>query len=203
MAGKSVSRSHDEDGLRLEQRALLQSLADGLSRTQALKHCGLSIYQWNRWMRAGTPFRAAYDRLNVSTAAETRRLLESASSKAGDVLVDAMDAMKDVTMEVTCPQCQTKFGVEAEIPNHNVRLKASEITLRAARVLKDVREVESSVTHMSIEQRIALALWKAGKVDQIPSHMWEELVKLGLIPATEAQSYKLLEARNAHDHSAE
>lgn len=172
----------DERGLTEPQRRFLLEMAGGKTRREAEAAIPVSRRTVQLWLKDSQAFRSAYDKLYDGTIGETKSRLGGATATAADVLLEAMNATKDATFTVTCPECEAKFEVVATIPNHQVRLKASEIVLKGAKVLKDVKEISGSVTTLSMEERVALSLFKAGKLDLIPSHMWERLIAAGVIP---------------------
>jgi hypothetical protein len=176
----------DARGLTEHQRLFLMELAAGKTRKEAAKVIDTSMRTVQKWQNQPA-FKQALAAIFEGAITETRNRLGGATTTPADVLLEAMEAMKDATINVHCPNCDEDLEVVAKVPHWPARIRAAELVLRAAKVLKDVKEIEGSVTTMTIEQRIALALFKTGRYDQIPSFMWESLQKLGVIPAEQEQ----------------
>jgi hypothetical protein len=176
----------DARGLTEHQRAFLLEIAAGKTRKEAAKEVGLTIRTVQKWQQ-GAAFRQALAEVFEGSIEETKTRLRGASASALDGLIEMQEAMKDAHISIQCPGCGEELEIEAKIPNWTARGRAYELILRAAKVLKDVKEIEGTITTMSIEQKIALALFKSGRYEQIPSFMWEQLQRLGLIPAEQEQ----------------
>ena len=177
---------HLPAGLTRLQQEFLLGVADGLTRKEAAKRAEVQLRTVTSWEKQPA-FKAALDEIFEGAVQVSRSRLGGATGAAVDGLLDALDATKDATLHLSCPACGSEIEVEAKVPNWTARNRAHELILRAAKVLKDVKEVEGSLVTMSIEQKIALGLYRAGKLEQIPAYMWTELQRLGLIPPDEKQ----------------
>jgi hypothetical protein len=171
----------DERGLSENQRRFLLEIAAGKTRREAAKAIGVTYPTVQVWQRLPV-FRTALAECFDGTIAETRIRMGGATATAMDGLLEAMDAMRDVEVKLNCPDCGAELVATAKVPNWTARVKAYEMVLKAAKILKDVKEIEGSITTMTMEQKIAMMLFKAEKYDQIPSYMWAELQRLRVIP---------------------
>jgi hypothetical protein len=176
----------DARGLTEQQRLFLLELAAGKTRKEAAKVIDTSMRTIQKWQNQPA-FKQALASIFEGAIVETRNRLGGATATSADVLLEAMEAMKDATISVHCPNCDEDLEVTAKVPHWPARIRAAELVLRAAKVLKDVKEIEGTMTTMTIEQRIALALFKTGRYDQIPTFMWESLQSIGVIPADQDQ----------------
>lgn len=176
----------DARGLTEQQRLFLLEIAAGRTRKEAAKAIDTTLRTVQKWQHR-PEFRQALTEVFDGTIEETKTRLRGATASALDGLIEMQEAMKDATLHVQCPGCGEELEIAAKIPNWTARGRAYELILRAAKVLKDVKEIEGTMTTMTIEQRIALALFKTGRYDQIPTFMWESLQKIGVIPADQEQ----------------
>jgi len=179
MAGRNKRQLQvkDELGLTLEQRKLLSELAlsDWRSACETLNINPRTARSW----LLGPEFRAAYDGL-VSTGVETaRKVMENKAFRATEMYDEALDAMRTIEQEVICPHCDTPFTAEISVPDWNPRLRAGEVILKVARIYKDVREQETIITHLGLEERLALAKYKYalehGQDPNIPPALMERI----------------------------
>lgn len=184
--GVSVSKTRDKHGLLPQQRMLLQELMSARSWKEVSAESGLRPRTLNRWLRADPAFRAAYDKLFDDKGEAVRKEISFMAGKAADTLESAFDATDVKTKEVECPQCKMKFDVVIDKPNWAARMKAIEIATRVGGQLKDVKKIEGTVTHMTIEQQIALGLINNGQESRVPPHVIEELKRLNMLDKTGA-----------------
>ncbi len=172
---------HDKDGLTILQRKALAFLAQGMSTPAAAAKVGVDRTTVARWIRTDPAFQAKFNALHISTVEAARHQFNVSSERASERVVDMLDATKNAALTIQCPNCASSFEVEATLPDSKTRLKAAELILKAARVLKDVHEVQGEITHLSLEESIALAMYRAGHANRIPIPVWEKLQEKGMI----------------------
>lgn len=179
--GVSVSKTRDSHGLLPQQRLLLQTLLTARSWKEAEEEAGIKPRTFNRWIREDGAFKNAYDKLFDDKGEAVRKEISYLAAKATATLEDAFEAKDNKTQKVQCPNCMAEFEVQLKQPNWNARMRAVEIATKVGGQLKDVKKIEGTVTHMSIEQQIALGMIKSGKESGVPPHVIEELKKLGFL----------------------
>ena len=179
-------RHRDSDGLLVEQRRFFQSLADCGDPRRACEESQITWTRLKTWLARDRAFGEAWDRALGPSVDTVRELLETSATKAAAVLDEALDSDATIEHDAVCPACAFLFTVRVQIPNWQVRLRAGEMILKGARVLREVKDinVEGTVTHMTLEQRLALAAWKAGQ--HVTPQALTELRNLGLLKETPA-----------------
>ena len=190
-------RRRDGDGLRVEQRRFFQELADTGDPRRA---CASAEISWNRfktWLQRDRHFQTAFDNALGPAVDIVREMLETSATKAAGVLDEALDSNESFEQDVVCPnpECGHQFTTRVQIPNWAIRLRAGEMILKGARVLKDSKEIkfEGTMTHLTMDQHIALAAFKAGRT--IPPNARSELERAGLLTEAvlkEREQYLLL-----------
>lgn len=175
----------DADGLMLDQRKLLQSLAGGMEPHAA---CHQEDVTWSRflgWLAKDKAFGEAFDNLGASVGT-AKAMVDSMAVKATTVLVDALEAEKKIPVEVTCPKagCGHQFTAYADVADMGIRMRAMENVLKSTKILKDVRETDVKVTHgFDVESVIALQRAKRGM--DVPPHLIERFRQQGLLGPAE------------------
>lgn len=180
----SVQR-RDPDGLLIEQRRFFQELALYGDPKIACEKADVSYNRFKSWLGRDRHFQAAYDTALGPSLNIVREMLETSAPRAAGVLDEALEASDPMEHDTICPECNHHFMIVIQIPNHQVKLKASEMILRATRMLKDVREVEGTITHIGLEDRLALSMykaWQTGVGSPIPPNVLSRLKTLHLIP---------------------
>lgn len=172
----------DKDGLTLLQRRTLQELAFTPDWREACVKVKVSPNTVKHWLTTEESFRLAYNNLLGPAVEITRDMLESAAIKAAGMYEEAVEAIKMVELEVHCPKCKHEFSVTNTRPDWNARLRAGDTLLKVSKILVERKEIEGTVTHLSLEERIALARWKHD--GQIPPSMVERLRQKGEIHAS-------------------
>lgn len=196
-------RRRDGDGLLVEQRRFFQELADTGDPRRACESAEISWGRFKTWLQRDRNFQTAFDNALGPAVDIVREMLETSATKAAGVLDEALDSNEAFEQDVTCPNpdCQAQFTARIQIPNWAIRLRAGEMILKGARVLKDSREIQfqGTMTHLTMDQHIALAAFKAGR--SIPPNVRSELDHAGLITEAvlkEREQYLLLtEGRSA------
>src|SRR3990167_4646401 len=98
-------KRRDADGLMLDQRRLLQSLAEGIPPQQACRQEDVEWGRFRHWLSEDAAFQQAFDGL-VSNSVETARsLLEAMAHKAARVFEGAVEQTKVIEIPVVCPNC--------------------------------------------------------------------------------------------------
>lgn len=176
-------RRRDADGLMLDQRRLLQSLAEGVPPPQACQQENVEWGRFRHWLSEDAAFQQAFDGL-VSNSVETARsLLEAMAVKAVRVFEDAVAHTKVIEVPVCCPDCGKEFLGQVETADMATRLRAGETVLKSTRLLKDVKEIGGTFTHLraslTFEELLALAAAESGR--HISPHLRTRFTQMGLL----------------------
>lgn len=174
----------DEDGLTLIQRRTLQELALTPNFKQAAENAEVPVSTVKHWLATDEAFSRQYDKLLGSVVEVSRRLMEANSQQAAEMYGEAVEADKTLYRDVTCPECQHEFTVRLTVPNWPTRLRAGEVIQRVSGLLKNVQVHEGTLTHLTLEESLALALWKQDK--QIPPQMVDRLRQKGMLRETDS-----------------
>lgn len=166
------------DGLMPAQREYLQKYAETGTEANARKALGLSNRRVARWLREDEAYQKVYAEAvgGIHTAVQLR--LKSIEEELPDAIKRLMSAAKDITVQ--CPfDREHKFTITVDHPV--VQARMVEMLMKAQGHLKDVRRIEGEVdvTHLTVGQRMALALWNTGK--KISEQSRRELIQMGLI----------------------
>jgi hypothetical protein len=174
-------RKRDERGLLLEQKLVLQELEQHSDWKRACDAADVTHDKFRRWLRIDEPFKTAFNLQNAQQTDTVRKQIELSAQKAGEVYDEALTANKDLTLEVTCPNCKHEMKITAEVPDWSTRLKAGEVVLKVGKILKDVKEVSGKITveQLDLPLRLALAAHEAGR--PIPPGFYNRLVADGFI----------------------
>ncbi len=179
-------RKRDGDGLMLDQRRLLQALASGMDPHAACRQEDITWGRFRHWIEGDEAFRMAFDNLVGSSVDTAKEMIASMAVKATTVLVDALEAEKQIPVEVVCPKagCGHKFTAYATVADMQYRMRAMENVLKSTEILRDVRKTDVNVTHsLDLESMIALQRVKRGM--EIPPHIRERFKQQGLLGAGE------------------
>jgi hypothetical protein len=172
-----------ENDLTLEQNQMLQALAQQTDWRKACEEAGVAPTAFRRWLRESAPFKKAYNKLYAGVLESARTQLEISAQKAADVFDEALDATKDVTIELKCPHCDGEIKVEARVTDHAMRMKAGEVVLKVGKILKDVKETSGTITIAALPLHLQLAYASYKRGETIPPHFEEDLREAGLIKA--------------------
>lgn len=183
--GRQLQRK-DDDGLTLAMRRVLGELALTPSFKQAAENAEVPVSTVKHWLATDDDFRRQYDGLLGPVVEVSRNLMEANSAQAAEMYGEAIEANEPTEHELTCPDCEHTFTAVIQAPNWPTRLRAGETVLRASKVLKDVRETETIITNLNLEERLALARWQWNKrnpqeMQRIPPQMVETLRQKGLL----------------------
>jgi len=172
-----------ESGLLPEQLSVLQELANLPDWKKACDAIGISHASFRRWIRQDTAFRDAYGHMHTGIIDAVRAQLNATAQKAAEVFDEATEATKDITIDIKCPTCNTDIKVTAEVPDWNTRMRAGETSLRVAKILKDVKEVEGTITlaQLPLYLQIAYASYRREGPRAIPPGAYDQLVQYGII----------------------
>ena len=172
-----------DNGLLPEQAQFLQELQVQPDWKKACDALGISHGTYRRWIREDTAFRAAYNSMHEGVIDAVRAQLEATAQKAAEVFDEAVGATRDITVEFKCPHCNGAVKITAEVPDWNTRMRAGEISLKVAKILKDVKEVGGTVTiaQLPLHLQLAWAAFKRDGRDAIPPASYDELVQYGII----------------------
>ncbi len=172
-------QARDADGLTLTQRRALQELAFTDDWRQACVKAKVSPHSVKHWLSTNEAFHTAYNNLLGPAVAVVRDMMESSAVKAAGMYEKALDALKTVEREIRCPECQHEFILPESGPDWNARLRAGDTVMRVAKVLKDVKEIGGTITHLSMEENLALASAqhsiRNGQEPTIPPRMMDKL----------------------------
>ncbi len=180
-------RKRDADGLMLDQRKILQAIGGGMEPHAACRQENVTWGRFRSWIEKDEAFQEGFDNLVGSSVDTAKEMIESMAVKATTVLVDALEAEKQIPVEVVCPKesCGHKFTAYATVADMQYRMRAMENVLKSTKLLKDVRETDVNVTHiLDVEGRIALQLARRN-LPGVPPHMIEKFKQQGLLPASE------------------
>lgn len=172
-----------DNGLLPEQVQVLQELQTQPDWKKACDAVGVSHSSFRRWMRSDAAFREQYNRMHENVVDAVRAQLEATAQKAAEVFDEAVEATKDQTIELKCPHCGGEIKVTAEVPDWQTRIKAGEVSLKVAKVLKDVKEVGGVITiaQLPLHLQLAYAAFKREGRDAIPPGSYDQLVQYGII----------------------
>ena len=179
-------RKRDGDGLMLDQRRLLQALASGMDPHAACRQEGITWGRFRHWIEGDEAFRMAFDNLVGSSVGTAREIIESMAVKATTVLVDALEAEKQIPVDVVCPKdnCGHKFTAYATVADMQYRMRAMENVLKSTEIIRDVRKTDVNVTH-SLDLESMIALQRAKRGMEIPPHIRERFQQQGLLSTGE------------------
>jgi hypothetical protein len=172
-------QAKDEDGLTLVQRRCLQELALTTNWRQACDNADVPANTLRHWLSTDAPFQAAYNDLLGPAIAVARDMIESTALKAAGMYEEAVEAVNMVELELVCPECKHEFSIANPRPDWATRLRAGDTVLKVAKLLIDRKEISGTLTHLTLEETLAVARWKHDK--QIPPVMIERLRQKGLI----------------------
>ena len=163
--------ARDADGLMLNQRRLLQELAQVADWRKACENAEINPGTARRWLTSDAEFMQAYNALLGPSLDIARDLMESTALKAAGMYDEALEAVKILDQEVVCPECHHEFTTEIASPDWNARLRAGDTVLRVGHILKDVKQIEGSITHLSMEESLALAKAKYCMKNDLPLNL--------------------------------
>jgi hypothetical protein len=179
---KNASRqlqARDADGLTLMQRRALQALALTDDWRDACTEAQVSPNSVMHWLSNNEAFRAAYNDILRPNISIIRDMMETTALKATGMYDEAVTAVKMVELEIVCPSCAHKFSLTNPQPDWSTRLRAGDTAMRVAKVLKDVKEIEGTITHLNMEESLALAsaryAIRRGQTPTIPPQMMAKL----------------------------
>lgn len=184
----SVQR-RDANGLLIEQRRFFQELAVYGDPKKACEEADITWGRFKNWLSRDKHFQEAYDNMLSPSLDLVREMLETSAPKAAGVVDAALDSDDTMEYDVVCDEQHEgprHFKTYIKIPNWQVKLRASEMIFKATKLLKDVKEISGTVTHMTLEDRIALASHNAGRT--LPPNVKNRLVELKLIEAPREES---------------
>ena len=174
-------RRRDGDGLMLDQRRFISALVESGDVREVCRQESISWNRFKGWVQKDLHFQEALDRAIGPSVETVRAMMEHSAIKAAGVYDDALEAVHYITESVKCPcGCEHTFDVQILWKDWGTRLKAGEVVLKAAKVLKDVREVHGTVTHLSLEENIALQRMRRGL--SIPPHIEAKFRERNLLP---------------------
>ena len=165
-------QAKDDEGLTLEQRNLLQELGMHAGDwKQACVNSQIPQKRCQRWLANNEAFLSAYNNLVGSSLDIVQDRMEDLAHRAGDMYEEAMEAVRYWSKDVTCPKCTHEFSVPVGGPDWNARLRAGDTLLKSAKILKDVKEISGSITHLSMEESLALAKAKHAMRNGLPLNL--------------------------------
>lgn len=162
-------RRRDGDGLMIDQRRFITALVEVGDVREVCRQEGIPWSRFKGWIGKDRHFQEAFDRAIGPSVETVRAMMEDSAIKAAGVYDDALEAVHYITESVKCPECSHAFDVQILWKDWGTRLKAGEVVLKAAKVLKDVREIQSSVTHLTLEETIALQQARRGQ--RVPPYL--------------------------------
>ena len=182
---KGTVRKRNEAGLMPDQVLFLRKLGEVADWKKACDASKVSYDKFRQWIRRDSAFITAYDRASTGVVEGVRKQLESSAQKAAEVYDEALDATKDMDLELDCPHCGKHIKMVAEVPDFGTRLKAGDAVLRVSKILKDVKEVSGMITiaDQPLYLQIAYARFKREGRDAIPPNAYDKLMELGIIKA--------------------
>jgi hypothetical protein len=147
----------DADGLTLVQRRLLQELALTADWRQACANAEVPANTLRHLLSTNVAFVDAYNKLLGPAVEVARDMMESTAVKAAGMYEEAVEAVRMVELEIVCPECKHEFSTTNPYPDWATRLRAGDTVLKVTKLLKDVKEISGSITHLNMEQSLALA----------------------------------------------
>jgi hypothetical protein len=181
--GRGQLRTCDKDGLTLIQKKVLTLLVETPNWRQAAEAVGIHPQSVRRWLNEDPAFLRAYRSLFAGYKAEAEGKVASMLPRAGEVLEEALDADRPVSGMVICPECGHPFEATIQAPHWAVRLGVAKDVMRHHGRLtqKSEIEVKGEVVHMTLEDKIALALLQKRGVGSIPPETYQRLKRLGVL----------------------
>ncbi len=202
-----------ENGLFPDQAQVLQELQVQPDWKKACDAVGVSHSSFRRWIREDTAFRTYYNTMHEGVIDAVRAQMEATAQKAAEVFDEAVGATKDQTFEFKCPHCHGDVKITAEVPDWNTRMRAGEVSLKVAKILKDVKEVGGTITvaQLPLHLQLAWAAFKRDGRDAIPPASYDQLVGYGIIkgelPAPKGDvweaEYREVTTDDQHEHSGD
>ncbi len=147
----------DKDGLTLAQRRLLQELALTTNWRQACDNAGVPPRTLRHLLSTNVAFQDSYNNLLGPALDIARDMIESTSLKVAGMYDEAVEAVKMVELELACPECKHEFSISNPRPDWPTRLRAMDTVLKVAKLLVDRKEISGTLTHLNMEQSLALA----------------------------------------------
>lgn len=146
---------------------------------EACEKAGVPANSLKYWLAHEPAFQKAYNSLLGPAVEVARDMIESTAVRAAGMYDEAIDAIKGIDCTVVCPACQHEFSAKVGEPDWAARLRAGDTVLKVSRILKDVKEIGATITHLSVEESLALARLKYaldhGIAPDIPPHMMEKI----------------------------
>ncbi len=181
----------DKDGLTLQMRNTLQALALESDWRIACASVDVLPATLQSWLQNDEAFGNRYDQLLGPSLEIAKDMMEQRALKAAGMYDEALDAVRTIARDVSCPKCGHTFMAFQTTPDWSARLKAGDTIMKTAGILIDRRKIEQTNVNLSFEQSMALAqvqyavtlAKRTGGVPQItvsPS-MLEQLKRKGAI----------------------
>ena len=147
----------DKDGVTLQQRNVLQALAQEQDWRAACTSVEVLPKTLQGWLQNDEAFGARYDNLLGPSLEIAKDMMEQRALKAAGMYDEALDAVRTIARDVACPKCDHKFTAFQTAPDWSARLKAGDTIMKTAGILIDRRKIEQTNVNLSFEQSMALA----------------------------------------------
>lgn len=159
----------DDEGLTLQQRALLEELGmhPGDWR-QACKNAEVLPSLLQGWLARNPAFLAAYNGLIEAPLDIVKEQMEDTAHKAAAMYDEAVGAVKMVELDVACPKCQHEFSVVNPLPDWNTRLRSGDMAMQISGLKIDRKQIEQMNVNLTVEQSMALMSWRYSKQNGKP-----------------------------------
>lgn len=155
-ASRQLQR-RDKDGLTLQQRNTLQALAQEEDWRKACASVGVLPATLQKWLQTDEKFGARYDQLLGPALDIAQSIIETSALKAAGMYEEAMDAVRTVTRDVTCPECSHRFTAFQTVPDWSNRLRAGDTILKVSNILIERKRIDQTITTLNFEETMALA----------------------------------------------
>lgn len=183
----------DAQGLTLPERRILTEIAMTGSWMEAATNLGYNHRQVRNLFKKQA-FKEEYDKLfDTEELKSVQREMEMVAGDVAKIYEEAKNAELVKRLPAVCPSCGHKFTFLATVMDWSAKLKAGEVLLRVAGLLRDNKniKVEGSVQHtvltLTADDLIMLQRIKAGF--EVPPHKRQHLIEIGAIEA----EYRVIE----------
>ena len=147
----------DQDGLTLQMRNTLQALAQESDWRVACASVDVLPATLQSWLQNDASFGDRYDQLLGPSIEIAKDMMEQRALKAAGMYDEALDAVRTIARDVSCPKCAHTFTAFQTAPDWSARLKAGDTVMKTAGILIDRRKIEQTNVNLSFEQSMALA----------------------------------------------
>lgn len=173
--------------LELDKKRLIAAFLEHGFTSEAHVSSGITAARHYRWLRTDEVYAEACKALGEGLLLEAAHRLDNLLPKAAEALEDALDADKEVKVNVSCPECGHEHTIRVPIADLKLRVDVAKSVLgRKGEMGVNRLKVEGRVEHevgpaLTVEERQYIAMIRRGL--PVPGHIVSRLSERGLLPA--------------------